>query len=371
MLTLLCWVGGLPSKPHNLVLTCKLSGKLLTTLNVQKLDKLVVLNLRKQAARLMVHPSNLTWRCMTLKLSKMPSGVTKAEAMWNEDLALDVVKEVYPPYFGWDESRARKCTQLVDYLRVPPHHTTLLPELSVMRHDHLCIQGHEETNHNKQAINVFHALQVQCLRRIALKDMYLKASPTWSVALLQEFSLYRTKLTSLPRFPLSVRVLEFRETCLEGRDNQENILVGLCQQDLPNLINLVVFNCRQSGQIPVGISKLSKLVELDLSSNLLSGTIPTTIGDLTNLELLNLSHNCLEGTIPTQLEKLTRLDQLVLAHNQLEGQVPLVYANRWFCLAHNKFCGVFSSKRGVPHTEGNLFDNQTELRQGRFCPCYE
>ena len=108
---------------------------------------------------------------------------------------------------------------------------------------------------------------------------------------------------------------------MEGQDNQENILVGLCEQDLPNLINLVVFNCKQSGQIPVGISKFKKLVDLDLSSNLLSGTIPTTIGDLTNLELLNFSHNCLEGTIPTQLEKLTRLDQLVLAHNQLEGQV--------------------------------------------------
>jgi hypothetical protein len=370
MLTLLCWAGeNLRLKPHNLVLTCKLSGRVLATTRFEQ-HKLDLLELSKQAARLMVHPSILTWRCMTVELSEMPSGMTKAEAMWNEDLAADVVKEVYQPYVGWDVG-ARMCTQRVDHLRVPPRHTAILPELSVMRYDHLVIQGHEETNHNKQAINVFHALQVQCLRRIALKDMYLKASPTWSVALLQEFFLYRTKLTSLPRFPLSVRVLEFRETCLEGRDNQENILVGLCEQDLPNLINLVVFNCRQSGQIPVGISKFNKIVVLDLSRNLLSGTIPRTIGDLTNLELLNLSHNCLEGTIPTQLEKLTRLDQLVLAHNQLEGQVPLVYANRWFCLAHNKFCGVFSSKRGVQHTEGNLFDNQAELRQGRFCPCCE
>ena len=307
---------------------------------------------------------------MTVELSEMPSGKTKAEAMWNEDLAADVVKKVYQPYVGWDVG-ARMCSRPLNYLRVSSHRTAILPEVRTIHHVALGIAGDKENNQNKQAIDISNALRIKGLQLLVLKAMNVKASQAWNVALLQELCLYRTKLTLLPSFASTLRVLEIRQTCLESRDNQENILGGLCEQDLPNLVTLVITDCRQSGQIPVGINKFNKIVELDLSSNLFSGTIPTTIGDLTNLELLNLSHNCLEGTIPTQLEKLTRLDQLVLAHNQLEGQVPLVYANSWFCLAHNKFCGVFSSKRGVPHTEGNLFDNQTELRQGRFCPCYE
>ena len=360
MLALLCWAGeNSPSKPHNVVLTCKLSGRVLATTRFEK-NKVDLLALRKQAARLMLHPSNLTWRCMEVELSKMPSGMTKAEAMWNEDLASDVVQEFYQPYVGWDVGRH----QLMDYLKVSSHHTAILPEVRVKNRSHLGIRGDKENNQIQQAIDISNALRIKGLQHLVLKDMSLKASPAWNVALLQEVYLHRMKLASLPSFASTLRVLELRQMCLKGQDNQENILVGLCEQDLPNLVTLVITDCRQSGQIPVGISNLRKLVELDLSGNLLSGTIPTTIGDLTSLELLNLSHNCLEGTIPTQLEKLTCLDQLVLAHNKLEGQVPLVYANRWFCLAHNKFCGVFPDiKSEHVHAEGNLFDNQAELQE--------
>ena len=360
MLCLLCWAGEkLPSKPYNLVLTCKLSGRVLATTRFEK-NKVDLLDLRKQAARLMVHPSNLTWRCMTVELSEMLSGKTKAEAMWNEDLAADVVNEVYQPYVGWDVVGPH----CLYYLKVSSHHTTILPELCAKNRSHLGIQGDKENNQIKQPIDIANALRIKSLQRLVLKDMNVKASSAWNVALLQEVCLHGMKLASLPSFPSTLRDLGIHQTCLESQDNTESILVGLCEQDLPNLVTLVITECRQSGKIPVGISKFNKLIELDLSGNLLSGTIPTSIGDLTSLESLNLSHNCLEGTIPTELEKLTCLDELVLAHNKLEGQVPLVYANRWFCLAHNKFCGVFPDIESEHvHTEGNLFDNQVELQE--------
>jgi Leucine-rich repeat (LRR) protein len=278
----------------------------------------------------------------------------------SKDLVSDVVQEVYQPYVGWDVGRRKP----LYYLKVSSHHTTILPEVRVKNRSHLGIQGDKENNQIKQAIDISNALRIKGLQHLVLKDMSLKASQAWNVALLQKVCLHRMKLASLPSFASTLRVLELRQTCLESRDNTESILVGLCEQDLPNLVTLVITDCRQSGQIPVGISKFNKLVELDLSGNLLSGTIPTTLGDLTSLESLNLSHNCLEGTIPTELEKLTCLDELVLAHNQLEGQVPLVCANSWFCLAHNKFCGVFPDiKSEHVHTEGNLFDNQVDLQE--------
>uniref|UniRef100_A0A199U9R7 Uncharacterized protein n=1 Tax=Manihot esculenta TaxID=3983 RepID=A0A199U9R7_MANES len=46
-----------------------------------------------------------------------------------------------------------------------------------------------------------------------------------------------------------------------------------------------------SGNIPLGITKLSKLIYLDLANNLLSGTVPPEIGLLTNLDTLHLSAN--------------------------------------------------------------------------------
>ena len=220
MLALLCWVGeNLPSKRHNLVLTCKLSGKLLATTRFES-NKVDLLELRKQAARLMLHPSNLTWRCMTVELSKMPSGMTKAEAMWNEDLASDVIQEVYQAYVGWDVGRRKP----LYYLKVSSHHTTILPELCAKNRSHLGIQGDKENNQIKQAIDISNALRIKGLQHLVLKDMSLKASPAWNVALLQKVCLHRMKLASLPSFASTLRVLELRQMCLEGQDNQENIL---------------------------------------------------------------------------------------------------------------------------------------------------
>ena len=334
MLSLLTWAGCLPSKPHNLVLTCKLSGKVLATLNVQKLDKLVVLNLRKQAARLMAHPRKLTWRCMTIQFSALPCGKTRAEAMWNARLAAQVVKKVYKPCY--DDWRPNTLERM--WLVVPKHHSKLLPEVRSVRTGFLRTERINSLgifsipNDNQKALDISHALHIPELRSLCVQQVNLKACSDWSIAPLRAVDLERTKLACLPRFPSTLRMLDIHNVDVLDQAGQENILVALSEQDLPNLFRLVINGCSQRSSIPSTISKLKALKQLDLRNNLLSGTIPTSIGDLSSLELLNLSHNCLEGIIPTELEKLTRLEELVLAHNKLEGCVLLdARCERFLC----------------------------------------
>ena len=72
-----------------------------------------------------------------------------------------------------------------------------------------------------------------------------------------------------------------------------------------NFNNLIV-----NGSIPSSLSKLSKLTNLDLSTNKLSGTIFPSIGNLINLTNLNLSQNKLSGSIPPSLGNLINLTNL-------------------------------------------------------------
>ena len=337
MLSLLAWAGCLPSKPHNLDLTCKLSGKVLAVLNVQKLDKLVVLNLRKQAARLMAHPRNLTWRCMTIKCCTLPCGKTRAEAMWNEDLVSEVVQKVYCPYY--EDWRPNTLPRL--WLVVPNNHSKLLPEVRFVRTGLApsnariinCLGiGRSIPKAKQKALDISHALHIPELRSLCVQQVNLKACTDWSIPPLRVVSLEHTKLACLPRFPSTLRVLEIRDVKVLDQAVHENILVGLSGQDLPNLIKLVVNGCSQRSSIPSTISKLKALKQLDLQNNLLSGTIPTSIGDLTSLEILNLSHNCLEGIIPTETREVDSPGR-TFACTQQAGRLRLLDARceRFLC----------------------------------------
>lgn len=78
-----------------------------------------------------------------------------------------------------------------------------------------------------------------------------------------------------------------------------------------------------SGNIPAGLTKLSKLGTLNLSWNHLTGNIPDSIGDLKLLETLDLSCNHLQGPIPPSMASLTLLSHLNLSYNNLSGPIPL------------------------------------------------
>ncbi|KAJ4951456.1 hypothetical protein NE237_028288 [Protea cynaroides] len=77
-----------------------------------------------------------------------------------------------------------------------------------------------------------------------------------------------------------------------------------------------------SGNIPVGITLLTKLILFNLSMNHLTGKIPRNIGDMKSLESLDLSKNQLSGEIPPSISSLNFLSYLNLSNNNLSGRIP-------------------------------------------------
>ncbi|VAI79355.1 unnamed protein product [Triticum turgidum subsp. durum] len=70
---------------------------------------------------------------------------------------------------------------------------------------------------------------------------------------------------------------------------------------------LTIDDCPLTGQIPLWISKLAKLLMLDLSLNQLTGQIPSWIDGLGYLFVLDISSNKLTGDIPAALAKMPML----------------------------------------------------------------
>ncbi|GKV29215.1 hypothetical protein SLEP1_g38161 [Rubroshorea leprosula] len=78
-----------------------------------------------------------------------------------------------------------------------------------------------------------------------------------------------------------------------------------------------------TGKIPVQISALLELVQLNLSRNQLAGWIPSNIGQMRQLESLDLSWNQLSGQLPWSLSQLYFLGVLNLSYNNFSGRIPL------------------------------------------------
>jgi kinase len=105
---------------------------------------------------------------------------------------------------------------------------------------------------------------------------------------------------------------------------ENNRLTGELPAGMSNLSKLtdfVVPGNRIAGSIPVSINLLQKLNSLDLSDNRLSGPIPPgSLGQLPVLNMLDLSDNELSGDIPSDINNV--FISLNLSSNQLTGEVP-------------------------------------------------
>ncbi|KAH0452531.1 hypothetical protein IEQ34_019830 [Dendrobium chrysotoxum] len=74
-----------------------------------------------------------------------------------------------------------------------------------------------------------------------------------------------------------------------------------------NLQVLSLAGCKLTGQVPLWLFNLSKLLVLDLSDNHLTGPVPAWLGSLPYLFYLDLSGNLLSGEIPPQITGLHAL----------------------------------------------------------------
>ncbi|XP_062076818.1 receptor-like protein EIX2 [Humulus lupulus] len=94
-------------------------------------------------------------------------------------------------------------------------------------------------------------------------------------------------------------------------------------QSILGLLRLIDLSSNKlAGEIPVDMTRLLELTQLNLSRNELSGNIPKEIGSLTKLESLDLSHNKLSGAIPISLAQVSLLNHLDLSNNRLSGKIP-------------------------------------------------
>ncbi|XP_039161189.1 MDIS1-interacting receptor like kinase 2 [Eucalyptus grandis] len=119
-----------------------------------------------------------------------------------------------------------------------------------------------------------------------------------------------------------------------------------------------------SGPIPSEIWRLTSLIKLGMSSNILSGSIPSSIGNLTSLSFLNLFRNRLSGPIPSEIGRLIALTYLSFEDNNLIGPVPASLGNLskliHLLLNENQLSGPIPSEIGrlTSLTELRLFENK-------------
>ena len=144
----------------------------------------------------------------------------------------------------------------------------------------------------------------------------------------------------------SLRVLSLGSCLLSGN-------IPLWLSKLTRLEILDLANNRLTGPIPVWIDSLSFLYHLDLSNNRLTEDIPTAVMELPMLQsqnvavlsapisvlfpdqetdgvfpaVLNLSNNHLTGTIPSEIGQLKSLVVLNLSFNSLSGSNPQELCN--------------------------------------------
>ncbi|KAK1383415.1 hypothetical protein POM88_021150 [Heracleum sosnowskyi] len=92
---------------------------------------------------------------------------------------------------------------------------------------------------------------------------------------------------------------------------------------LTNLTYLNLSTAGFSGKFPSSIANLTQLVYLDFWTNNFSGTISSTrFQNLVNLEYIDLGLNLLNGTIPSSLFALPSLRKLFLSYNDFHGKLP-------------------------------------------------
>ena len=90
---------------------------------------------------------------------------------------------------------------------------------------------------------------------------------------------------------------------------------------LANLTDLDLTQIRVGGTIPPQIGQLQKLESLVLDSIDLSGAIPEELGNLSELNRLVLRRNALTR-LPASLDRLTKLHELHVGENRLSGPLP-------------------------------------------------
>ncbi|KAL3618919.1 LRR receptor-like serine/threonine-protein kinase hsl2 [Castilleja foliolosa] len=112
----------------------------------------------------------------------------------------------------------------------------------------------------------------------------------------------------------------------------------------PDITILDLSSNNFSGEIPISYANLNRLKILSIAGNLLNGSIPDFLYNLTSLTQLILSQNPYRPSqLPKDIGRLTKLEQLVVSYSNLIGQIPDSIGNlvsiKNFDVAHNNLQG--------------------------------
>ncbi|CAM9932280.1 unnamed protein product [Hapterophycus canaliculatus] len=127
--------------------------------------------------------------------------------------------------------------------------------------------------------------------------------------------------------------------------------------------------------MPGSLSRLTRLAELNLSSNRLTGPLPPEICSLASLVSLQLSRNALEGFLPTEVYNWQKGVPVSfqtfrkLSYIQIAGTICCISklsSLGTLCLDHNRFSGPIPSGISGMRALKELRLNRNELTGERL-----
>jgi len=116
-----------------------------------------------------------------------------------------------------------------------------------------------------------------------------------------------------------------------------------CVSDKKHIEKIILPNNSLSGPLPVTLSNLTYLTELNLHGNVLTGELSGSISKMKQLKKIDISDNHLIGLLPESFGNLNDLLYLNLERNKLEGNIPSTYGTLYSLQAiqlnSNRLCG--------------------------------
>ncbi|KAH9646693.1 hypothetical protein KPL70_024949 [Citrus sinensis] len=156
----------------------------------------------------------------------------------------------------------------------------------------------------------------------------------------------------------------------------------LCSISGHKLMDLDLSNNLLSGRLPDCWLLFDRLGILDLANNNFSGKIPDSMGSLPNIQILSLYNNSLTGELPSTLQNCLLLKLMDLGRNALSGEIPTwigeslpklvvlrLTSNKFqgiipFQLCHLQFIQILDlSSNNIPGIIPKCFNNFTAMAQ--------
>ncbi|KAF3680548.1 hypothetical protein T459_18933 [Capsicum annuum] len=122
----------------------------------------------------------------------------------------------------------------------------------------------------------------------------------------------------------------FKLSNLRSLDISRNNFSGYFPNGVSNLDSLVILDAFSNsfiGPLPKDASEIESLQVLNFAGSYFSGPIPSEYGSFKNLDYIHLAGNSLSGKIPPELGMLKTVTHMEIGYNSYEGNIPWEFGN--------------------------------------------